>query len=335
MGWVESAMYFCAVLETARDVATDYIETKVGSLPQHNFTQYLMNNNTVKALPKTGIKSEFHYFLDIYVNDFIPMAVATSQEQLEHVATAIMHGIHDVFPANNIDEEDPISLKGLKQLEGQWALQKDILGFTFDGDKKTMVLEEPKCKFLLTILHKWVCAGTEGGAGIPFAEFESVVQNICHAFTAIPVGKGLLTSCKALLQKRPAFVFLAQSKPLLQAISDYRTLLHEAIQEPTKCMDLVLGESDFIGVKDASIEGVGGIIIGKKSECIPTVFHLPWSDGIKGEVQKTNAGQGGKISNSNLEMAGLLLLFLVMEEVCNFKPGAHVALFSNNSPTVN
>jgi hypothetical protein len=33
MGWVESPPYFCAASETARDVATEYCETSVGSLP--------------------------------------------------------------------------------------------------------------------------------------------------------------------------------------------------------------------------------------------------------------------------------------------------------------
>ena len=42
----------------------------------------------------------------------------------------------------------------------------------------------------------------------------------------------------------------------------------------------------------------------------------------------------GTITNSDLEMAGLLLLFVVMEEVCGFEAVAHVALFSDNSPTV-
>jgi hypothetical protein len=55
------------------------------------------------------------------------------QKQLEHVAEAVLHGIHDVFPANIINEEDPISFKKIMKGEGVWALQKDILGFTFDG----------------------------------------------------------------------------------------------------------------------------------------------------------------------------------------------------------
>ena len=47
-----------------------------------------------------------------------------------------------------------------------------------------------------------------------------------------------------------------------------------------------------------------------------------------------NSGQKGWLTNSDLECAGLLLLFLVMEVVCNLQPGKHVALSSDNLPTV-
>jgi hypothetical protein len=37
MGWVESPPFFCAASEVAQDVAQDYCETKLGSLPSHKF----------------------------------------------------------------------------------------------------------------------------------------------------------------------------------------------------------------------------------------------------------------------------------------------------------
>ena len=49
-----------------------------------------------------------------------------------------MTGIHEVFPANEVDTLDAISLKKILKREGQWALIKDILGFTFDGIDKTL-----------------------------------------------------------------------------------------------------------------------------------------------------------------------------------------------------
>ena len=262
------------------------------------------------------------------------MAIASSQEQLEHVANAVMHGIHDVFPADETDSEDPISLKKLLKKEGQWALQKDCLGFTFDGEAKTMQLEEPKKEFLLATQTKWIRTAKHKSAGIAFPEFESIIAKMRHAFMCIPEGRGLLTPMNRLLRKRPPMVFLQRNKRLLTALKDCRTILREATRDPTKCSELVMGEPDYVGVKDASVHGVGGIIIGENKSCIPTVFRMEWPQWVKVEVEKTNAGRGGSLTNSDLEMAGLLLLVLIMEDVCNLQPGDHLALFSDNSPTV-
>ena len=96
------------------------------------------------------------YALEVYVDNFMSIVIPTSQEQLEHVATTIMTGIHDVFPANIIDSDDPISEKKLLKGEGQYSLLKTLLGVDFDGKRKTMWLEEEKWAKLLTILHIWL-----------------------------------------------------------------------------------------------------------------------------------------------------------------------------------
>ena len=94
------------------------------------------------------------------------------------------------------------------------------------------------------------------------------------------------------------------------------------------CKELVTGCPHYIGVKDASIHGIGGIIMGEEKVCIPTVFCIAWPDDIKKLFHK------GNIKNPDLEMAGLLMLWLVMEEVCPNLRAAYVALFSEKSPTI-
>ncbi len=114
MGWVQSPPYFCAASETARDIATDYCETPVGSLTPHNFVHHVMGSDEFQALPANtpnGRANGFLYVLEVYVDDFISIVIPTSQEQLVHVAMAIMSGIHDVFPADLVDSNDPISKK--------------------------------------------------------------------------------------------------------------------------------------------------------------------------------------------------------------------------------
>ncbi len=52
MGWVESPPYFCAAAETARDIATEYMDMPVGSIPDHKFAGYTVNRNSYSNLPK-------------------------------------------------------------------------------------------------------------------------------------------------------------------------------------------------------------------------------------------------------------------------------------------
>ena len=68
--------------------------------------------------------------------------------------------------------------------------------------------------------------------------------------------------------------------------------------------------------------------MGEGKACIPTVFRLAWPEDIKEIFHK------GDITKSYLEMVGLLMLLLVMEEVCTKLQAAHVLLFSDNSPTI-
>ncbi len=75
------------------------------------------------------------------------------------------------------------------------------------------------------------------------------------------------------------------------------------------------------------------MIVRENQKCTPIVFQLQWPPDIRGNV-KSAANPNEMITNSNLEMAGQLLLLLVMEEVvCNQKESS-VALFSNNMLTV-
>ena len=131
-----------------------------------------------------------------------------------------------------------------------------------------------------------------------------------------------------MLGKEPKNIFLQFNKPLLWAISDCCHLLEMSTKNPTPCNELVTGWNHYIGVKDASRHEIGGIIMGEGKACTPTVLRLAWLDYIKELFHK------GDIKKLDLEMAGLLMLRIVMEEVCTKLRAAYVALFSDNSPTI-
>ena len=63
------------------------------------------------------------------------------------------------------------------------------------------------------------------------------------------------------------------------------------------------------------------------------MFCYEWPDGIKANlVSEDNPNRC--ITNSDLEMAGLLMLWPVMENVCAVELETHAALFSDSQPTM-
>lgn len=162
-----------------------------------------------------------------------------------------------------------------------------------------------------------------------------MVAKVRHAFLSIPAGRGLLSPFNRLRQKQPPppIVFFHRNRPLLSAVQECRALIHASTEKPTRCRQLVSAWPDFIGVKDASGHGVGGVIVGECLPCPPTVFRLQWPADISADIM-SDKNPDGTITNSDLEMAGLLLLFCVMESVCGPLRERHLGLFSDNSPTV-
>jgi hypothetical protein len=165
------------------------------------------------------------------MDDFIRLAIPTSHQQLDYVATAIMTEIHDVFPAANTDAEGPISHEKLLRHDGQWAVIKDILSLTFNGNDKTIWLSAEKGDAILATLKWWIRIGSKR-VGIQFSDFQSTLAKLQHAFITIPAGRGLLSFFYAVLALQPMFVFLHRNTHLQMAIMDCRTILRESIAQP-------------------------------------------------------------------------------------------------------
>ena len=333
MGWIESPPYFCTASETAQDVAAQYAELPLGMRNDHPLLPLTTTHEDYSALPRHRTTNDppLRYMVEIYMDDFIDMAIPTCQRDLHHLASATMSGIHDVFPTAEAPADDPISLKKLMKGEGAWANVKDILGMTFDGSDKTIWLSEEKRDALLSTLKTWTRKSSKR-IGIAFDEFRTTLSKLQHAFLTVPAGKGLLSAFYVVLRVQPQLVYLHTNTNLRNAVADCRTFLRETVSSPTKCRNLVTGWPDFVGITDASGHGLGGVIIGERRAVAPIVFRLQWPQDITDNII-SDANPTGTITNSDLEMAGLLMLWLVMEEVCRVQD-AHVALFSDNSPTV-
>ena len=75
----------------------------MGSLAPHKFVKLTEVNTDFAELPKKYTSNEpFNYMLEVYVDNYIVLDIPRSQDQLHHVANAIMTGVHCVLPYTKI-----------------------------------------------------------------------------------------------------------------------------------------------------------------------------------------------------------------------------------------
>jgi hypothetical protein len=120
---------------------------------------------------------------------------------------------------------------------------------------------------------------------------------------------------------------------LLQgALRDFHTLIKMIGCQPTLCHELIPDTPDYIGYCDASKLGAGGVWMSGRRELKPVVWRLEFPPEIQAEVVSF-ANPWGSITNSDLEMGGLLAQFLVLEHVAPMHL-EHAAAWCDNTPTV-
>jgi len=146
MGWCESPPLFCTASETARDIAQEKSDAAT-PLDPHPLEHHCLPDDF--HLPQTECidSDSLTKLLEVYMDDFMGLAQALSRNELLHFTRAVLHGIHTVFPPPGPTEDqtdEPISIKKLKQGDGLWDTQKELLGWLFDGVTKCMSLPADK-----------------------------------------------------------------------------------------------------------------------------------------------------------------------------------------------
>jgi hypothetical protein len=160
-----------------------------------------------------------------------------------------MCGIHDIFPSEPEEADNPIALRKLFNGDGTWDTIKAVLGFIFNGEHHTMWLSEGMRKALISTITGWLRSSRKNKTfGILFPKFRSLIYKVRHAFIPIPVGKGLLSPFYKILDREPRVVFLQHNSSSQQALMETRTFLRDSITQPTPCRSLVTGWPNVIGV---------------------------------------------------------------------------------------
>ena len=190
--------------ETSRDVAESYAHERVRTLPEHPFegitisellgleNASMWGTNECNKFLTLLEENPFWTMLEVFFDDFIPMALTSDPAQLLHLSIALLHGIHRFFSPPKVsghNGQDPISKKKLDSSEGKWAVRKHVLGCMVDGATRCIKLAWDKQSSIDAELHKIV----RMTKGVPSKRIKKLIGKIRHASTEVPMGKKLMT----------------------------------------------------------------------------------------------------------------------------------------------
>lgn len=333
MGWNESPAYFCAATETARDIAQAWIG-KGKELSPHPLESWVKPEIEPRR-QTTGAKGVCYQMGAVYVDDFVQAVVQDRQgELLETVARASLHAIHSIFPppsaSGHPGAKDPISEKKLAKGDARWSPTKEILGYELDGRRRTVKLPQAKSEALLKETRKIL----KNKKRVPLKSFRSLAGRLQHAARILPAAKSFFTPMNEALRGLPAFIGIARNGEVRKALLDAVVLIADLARRPTHVRELVrAGEFAYVGFCDASAFGAGGVWFSGSRSLPPTVWRVEFPPDITREVV-SDANPNGRLTNSDLEMAGVLLHYLALEQVAGSLRHVQVAIGSDNTPAV-
>ena len=245
------------------------------------------------------------------MDDFIGLAQEYSNSR--RVRRILLHAIDDVFrPLDSTDSpfrRQPASLKKLDKGDCSWSTVKVILGWIIDTVSMTIHLPPHRIERLAEIL-----------ASIPVTQkrtsirkWHKVLGELRSMSLALPGSRHLFSHMQhALSTKLKSRVAL--HKGVHHALDDFRWMLNDIANRPTRIAELVPLLASAEGHHDASGLGAGGVWFPSEhlvpregfTSVNPLVWRLQWPQFIIDRLV-TASNPTGTISNSDLELAGGLL----------------------------
>jgi hypothetical protein len=129
-----------------------------------------------------------------------------------------------------------------------------MIGFRFDGIKRTVHLPPKKAQVYMKETHQILCQKL-----VPIKKLQALVGKLRHASMILPAAKGFFTPLNNAMKGDPALIGLGKHSEVRAALEDVVSLLHLLGSRPTHIRELVPDMSHYVGYHDVAAEGAGGV----------------------------------------------------------------------------
>ena len=321
MGWVNSPDLFCSTSETVADIANQLINQ-----PDTPTSSYGPTHNLYHTISSPTASPSRLQHADVYVDDINCVAQGDALQQ-QRVTELILRALKDIYPAVPGETKDSVSLKKALAGDGDWSQTKEILGWVIDTRLSTLRLSHKRTADLLLQLD------------IPPTQrkmrrkrLEVLIGKLRSMHLAIP---GAISHFyylqQALTKATPKVAYLSNN--FHTEVRYWKQLVEEMEWRPTHLAEIVQRYASALGFTDASGLGAGGVWINPNADGHNFVWRFEWPADIVSDLVSWDNPRG-RITNSDLELAALVLQEAVFPLICpNWAWHAPVT-GSDNTPTV-
>jgi hypothetical protein len=269
---------------------------------------------TIVDVPLRGHTRSPTKLLQVYVDDFC--YAATQSEDGEHIPTirrAAIHGIHAVFPPTSVthhtDGKEPISAKKLAAGDENFDTKKEMIGFVFDGVKRTVRLPPAKAAAYIKETHTLLQRKT-----VPLKKLQTLVGKLRHASIILPAARGFFSPLNDAMRGSPKLIGLGSDSEVRGALEDLISLMHLLSSRPTHVRELVPDVPHHASYHDAAAERAGGVWFSLCDNTPPVVWREAFPDDIAREVVSVET-PNGRLTNSDLELTAEVAFMLYCAQV--------------------
>lgn len=205
-------------------------------------------------------------------------------------------------------------------------LCEKILGWIINGRDFTITLPQDLLEKILVQLNQ-----ARRKKKVSLNEMQKLAGKLQHASFARPGWWGLCSPIQCTLQGDPKFLIMNEEPQ--ECLTDWRTILKHLAKHPTHILQLVNGFLDFLGYTNACGKRAGGVWIGLTED----IRHVVWRVELPEDNQQnlcTSDNPNGTITMNDLELAGMVLGWLVLEKLVPDMQFKNIGIDCDNSSAV-
>ncbi len=226
------------------------------------------------------------------------------------------------------NEKEPLSIKKLEQGDGNFTSTKDMIGFMFNGIKRSIQLPPLKATAYIHETHHILQRKS-----VPLKALQTLVGKLQHASIILPAVRSFFTPINAAMKVEAKVIGLGKALEIRAALEDLCLLLRLLGSRPTHVRKLVVDMPRYAGYHDAMAEGAGRVWFSLVHKMQPVVWRLLFPCDISEEVVSF-VNPRGRLTNLDLELAAEVIgvgVLLAEATVISHEP---LGMLCDNTPTV-